>query len=71
MHFENFTGISGRLEQFTEVLQHCNTASGCPPGAPAIIGGDFNTLVKTVMRVSLTHLDARRFAIFTWPLSYH
>ncbi|KAH3744750.1 hypothetical protein Pelo_13872 [Pelomyxa schiedti] len=51
VHLENFTGIAGRLSQFSEVMLHAAKPepTGCG-NSPCVIGGDFNTLMHGVIR---------------------
>jgi hypothetical protein len=52
LHLEVFTGITGRLLQFTDVLQDCSQ-----PGRPdrQVICGDLNTMAHSVARLSPTY----------------
>jgi endonuclease/exonuclease/phosphatase family metal-dependent hydrolase len=64
VHLEVFTGITGRLRQFADVLQDCRV-----PGRPArqVICGDLNTMAHSVARLSpLYCCDRFRWLSIGW-----
>ena len=62
LHLEVFAGITGRLLQFTDVLQDCSM-SGRP--SQQIIAGDLNTMAHSIARLSPTYCcDSFRWRSF-------
>jgi hypothetical protein len=64
LHLEVFTGITGRLRQFADVLTDC-----VQPGRPAaqLVCGDLNTMAHSVARLSPKYCrDSFRWRSWGW-----
>lgn len=53
-HLEVFCGAVGRLQQFSDVLEHSRAAAAAGV-AQQIVGGDLNTLAHGIARLSPFH----------------